>query len=257
MEKFIFCGLMTASFLMLAPGSNGQTTSMRERLSMNSGWRFQKNDPPGSEGVLSYEKIKDWVTATGNEFVSQSNALKRAQLKDNPGEKVSYTQRDFDDHGWRQLDLPHDWGIEGPFKQEYPGETGKLPWWGVGWYRKHFTIPASQRGRQFYLDIDGAMAYASVWLNGRFVGGWPYGYASFELDLTPYMEFGADNVIAIRLDNPPDSSRWYPGGGIYRNVWLVKTAPVHVAHWGTYVTTTEVHERAADVDLTVQIKNDT
>ena len=78
------------------------------------------------------------------------------------------------------------------------------------------------------------MAYATVWLNGQFVGGWPYGYASWRLDLTPYIKPGADNVLAIRLDNPPDSSRWYPGGGIYRNVWLVKTAPVHVGHWGTY-----------------------
>ena len=91
-----------------------------------------------------------------------------------------------------------------------------------------------------YLEVDGAMAYATVWVNGRFVGGWPYGYASWHVDLTPFVRFGADNVVAIRLDNPPDSSRWYPGGGIYRNVWLVKTAPVHVAHWGTCVTTPEI-----------------
>ena len=100
------------------------------------------------------------------------------------------------------------------------------------------------------------MAYATVWLNGKFVGGWPYGYASFELDLTAFIEFGADNVIAIRLDNPPDSSRWYPGGGIYRNVWLVKTAPVHVAHWGTYITTPEVSPASATVNLKVAIEND-
>ena len=95
-------------------------------------------------------------------------------------------------------------------------------------------LPAADAGRQLFLDVDGAMAYASVWVNGHFVGGWPYGYASWRVDLTPYLKPGADNVLAIRLDNPPDSSRWYPGGGIYRNVWLVKTAPVHVAHWGTY-----------------------
>ena len=136
-----------------------------------------------------------------------------------------------------------------------PGETGKLPWWGVGWYRKHFTVSTKDKGHQFYLDVDGAMAYATVWLNGHFVGGWPYGYASFELDLTPYMEFGGENVIAIRLDNPPDSSRWYPGGGIYRNVWLVKTAPVHVSHWGTYVTTPDVSQSAATVNLKVFLDN--
>lgn len=223
----------------------------RTRLSLNSNWRFQKGDPSGSEDGLNYPKIKDWVNATGNEFDSS----KRVRPSGNPGERVAYTLRNFDDHGWRQLDLPHDWGIEGPFKQEYPGETGKLPWWGVGWYRKHFTAAPDEKGKQFYLDIDGAMAYATVWLNGHFVGGWPYGYASFELDLTPYMEFGGDNVIAIRLDNPPDSSRWYPGGGIYRNVWLVKTAPVHISHWGTYVTTPNVSKSSANVELKVSLDN--
>ena len=188
--------------------------SPRERISFNADWRFQKGDPPGTESRLAYEKIKDWATATGNEFVLSSGAKKPSRPAGNLGEGISYTQRNFDDRSWRQLNLPHDWGIEGPFNQDYPGETGKLPWWGVGWYRKHLTVSASERGKQIYLDIDGAMAYASVCLNGRFVGGWPYGYASFELDLTPYVEFGKDNVLAIRLDNPPDSSRWYPGGGI-------------------------------------------
>ncbi|HMG73208.1 MAG TPA: beta-galactosidase GalB [Pyrinomonadaceae bacterium] len=242
--------------LWLAPPAYAQSTPVRQRLSFNSDWRFQKDDPPGTDGRLSYEKIKDRVTTTGDELIAGRELVGRAARADeNLGSDVAYTKKDFDDHGWRRLDLPHDWGIEGPFKQEYPGETGKLPWWGVGWYRKHFAAPASERGKQFYLDIDGAMAYATVWLNGRFVGGWPYGYASFELDLTPYMEFGSENVVAIRLDNPPDSSRWYPGGGIYRNVWLVKTSPVHVSHWGTYVTTPDVGVSAARVNVKVSVDN--
>ena len=253
MKKNIFHCLLTAIFLILAPAAFGQSTPVRERLSMNADWRFKKDDPLESQGVLSYEKIKDWVTATGNEFVGSKS--KRVGPAGSLGEQVSYTQRTFDDRNWRQLDLPHDWGIEGPFKQEYPGETAKLPWWGVGWYRKHFTASSKDKGKQFYLDVDGAMAYATVWLNGKFVGGWPYGYASFELDLTPYIESGVDNVIAIRLDNPPDSSRWYPGGGIYRNLWLVKTSPVHVGHWGTYVTTPEVSQSAATVNLKVTLDN--
>src|SRR2546426_808432 len=220
---------------------------------MNNAWLLKKDAPPGREGMLGYECIKDGVTATGNGFVGSNS--KRVRPTGNLGEQVSYTQRNFDDRNWRQLNLPHDWGIEGPFRQEYPGETGKLPWWGVGWYRKHFTASSKDKGKQFYIDIDGAMAYATVWLNGKFVGGWPYGYASFELDLTPYIESGVDNVIAIRLDNPPDSSRWYPGGGIYRNVWLVKTSPVHVGHWGTYVTTPEVSQSAATVNLKASLDN--
>ena len=249
------CCLFGVVLLVLAPAAFGQSKPTRERLSINAAWRFQKDDPPGTAGLLSYEKIKPWVIATGSDFIISAGAFHSLRPEGNLGDDVAYTQRGFDERGWRLLDLPHDWGIEGPFKQEYPGETGKLPWWGVGWYRKHITIPAADKGKQFYLDIDGAMAYATVWLNGKFVGGWPYGYASFELDLTPYIEAGADNVIAIRLDNPPESSRWYPGGGIYRNVWLVKTSPVHVGHWGTYVTTPEVSSAAATVNLKITLDN--
>jgi beta-galactosidase len=232
-----------------------QAAPLRERVSIDAGWRFQKDDPPGTADRLSYANIKGWVTAGGSEFVP--NSAEGARPEGNPGGDVAYAQRDFDDSAWRQLDLPHDWGIESPFHQEYPGDTGKLPWWGVGWYRKHLSISAGDRGRRCSIEIDGAMSYATVWLNGRFVGGWPYGYASFELDLTPYLDYGKDNVVAIRLDNPPDSSRWYPGGGIYRNVWLVKTGPVHVGHWGTYVTTPEVSQASAAVDIKVTVDNDT
>jgi beta-galactosidase len=228
------------------------TGSSRERLSLNADWRFVKGDPAGSEGKLSYETLKPWLLTTGAELSVSSTPPSRPD--GNPGSDVAYTQPAFDDAAWRKLNLPHDWGVEGPFKQEYPGETGKLPWWGVAWYRKHFTVPAGDSAKQVYLDIDGAMAYASVWLNGKFVGGWPYGYASWELDLTPYLKAGADNVIAIRVENPPDSSRWYPGGGIYRNVWLVKTAPAHVGHWGTYITS-DVTGKTATVNLRVKVEN--
>lgn len=250
-----FClGVAACAVFMCARGTAAQSLSPRESVSFNAGWRFQKDDPPGAEGRLSYEKIKGRVTETGGEFVNI--AAQPARAGDDLGSDVAYTRRDFDDSAWRRLDLPHDWGIEGPFKQEYPGETGKLQWWGVGWYRKHFDVPVSDRGKQLYLDIDGAMSYATVWVNGRFVGGWPYGYASFRLDLTPFVEYGSENVVSIRLDNPPDSSRWYPGGGIYRNVWLLKTAPVHVAHWGTYITTPEVTPQSATVSVKVTLDND-
>jgi len=230
------------------------TAPVREHLLFDTDWRFTKGDPVGIGDKLSYANTKPWVMANGNEFVEEGKPAPRPS--GNLGDNVSYAQPDFNDSGWHQLNLPHDWGIEGPFKQEAPGSTGKLPWEGIGWYRKHFTIPASDRGRRLYLDVDGAMSYASVWLNGQYVGGWPYGYASWELDLTPYIKVGAENVLAIRLDNPPDSSRWYPGGGIYRNVWLVKTGPVHVGHWGTYVTTPEVSPSAATVKIQVTVDND-
>ncbi|HJS56289.1 MAG TPA: beta-galactosidase GalB, partial [Chitinophagaceae bacterium] len=126
---------------------------------------------------------------------------------------------------------------------------------GVAWYRRKLNIPSADNGKTFYLDIDGAMSYAMVWLNGKLVGGWPYGYNSFRLDLTPYINFGGDNQLALRLDNPNSSSRWYPGGGIYRNVWLTKVNPVHVAQWGTFVTTRDVSSAKATIDLKVGIEN--
>jgi beta-galactosidase len=232
-------------------------TSPREGASLNAGWRFIKGDPDDVTNQLEYANIKDWVEATGAEFTTNADLAAKKRPEGNPGGDISYAQNSFNDSQWRLLNLPHDWGIEGPFKQEYPGETGKLPWWGVAWYRKHLEIPASDQGKKIHLAVDGAMAYATVWLNGQFVGGWPYGYASWQVDLTPYLKFGADNVIAIRLDNPTNSSRWYPGGGIYRNVWLVKTEPVHVAHWGTYVTTPEVNPESATVKIQVKLDNDT
>ena len=250
-----FTGLALGSLIALFPTVTPAALSAaaRERLSFNADWRFAKGDPADGEGKLAYQTLKPWLLATGPEFSVNSPSATRPA--GNPGAEVAYTRPGYDDGGWRKLNLPHDWGIEGPFKQEYPGETGKLPWWGVAWYRKHFTLPAADRGKQIYLDVDGAMSYASVWLNGHFVGGWPYGYSSWRLDLTPHVKPGADNVIAIRLDNPPTSSRWYPGGGLYRNVWLVKTAPVHVAQWGAYVTTPKITKDAATVELKVNVNN--
>ena len=242
---------MTASKFQ---GRAQETGAARERMSFNNDWRFTKDDPAGAQ--LDYPTLKPWLLASAPAEFSTNQPV-ASPPAGNPGAEVSYTQATFDDSGWRKLNLPHDWGIEGPFKQEYPGETGKLPWWGVGWYRKHFTVPAASDGRRLSLEMDGAMAYAAVWVNGQFVGGWPYGYASWSLDLTRFVKWGAENVIAIRLDNPKDSSRWYPGGGIYRNVWLVQTSSIHVAHWGTFVTTPEVSDSAATVDLKVTVDNPT
>ncbi|MBS1792775.1 MAG: DUF4982 domain-containing protein [Acidobacteria bacterium] len=246
--KFFFSALFIGGMVAAA-------AAQRETVSFNEGWRFQKDDPADAKGVLTLPVIREWIRATGNEFLLTPGAEKPARPSGNLGEAVAYTRAGFDDSAWRRLDLPHDWAIEGPFDKDWEGETGKRPYAGVGWYRKHFNVPATDRGRQIFIDFDGAMAYPVVWVNGRFVGGWGYGYASFRLDLTPYLKPGADNVIAVRLENPPESSRWYPGSGIYRNVRLVKTAPVHVAGWGTFVTMENI-AADADVDLTARVQND-
>lgn len=163
----------------------------------------------------------------------------------------------LDDADWKQLTLPHDWAIEGPFRIELAGETGKLPYKAIGWYRKHFKLESEDANKQIYIDFDGAMAYAEVWLNGQYVGTWPYGYNSFRLDLTPYAKFGAENMLAVKLNTEKFDARWYSGGGIYRNVWLVKTDPIHVAHWGTFVTTSDVSPKSASVNIEVELENHT
>jgi len=159
----------------------------------------------------------------------------------------------FDDSGWRQLTLPHDWAIEGPFSKNVYFQGGFLPYPGVGWYRKTFEISAD--GKNVLLEFDGVMKDAKVWLNNEYVGGWAYGYSSFAMDITRYLKHGQKNVLAVRVENVDYSSRWYPGAGIYRNVWLMITDPVHVAHWGTYVTTPAVSDDKATVLVETQIEN--
>ena len=191
-------------------------------------------------------------------------AGKQIENRRSSGAGTSPETAAFDDSAWRKLDVPHDWGVEGPFRDDLANDTGKLPWKGIGWYRKHFTVPASDQGRRLFVDFDGAMANAKVWLNGEYIGTWPYGYTSFRLELTPHVKFGAENVLAVRLDTAKWGSRWYPGAGLYRNVWLVKAAPVHVGQWGVFVTTPKpgeakiavIVDNQGEKSVTVQVKTE-
>lgn len=247
------CWLCLAAPALFQSMNAEPATFVRERISLNKDWHFQKEDPADAMDSLSYEKMKPWLLPSANAFRS-TPAVRPEGVA--PGETVTFAQPTFDDKNWRALDLPHDWGIEGAFDQSLPGESGKLPWDGVAWYRKNFELPASDAGRRIGLEIDGAMAYSAVWCNGKFVGGWPYGYASYRLDLTPYLKPASVNQLSIRLNNPKESSRWYPGGGIYRNVWLLKTLPVHADAWNTFVTTPEISTESATVSLKVGVSND-
>jgi beta-galactosidase len=169
------------------------------------------------------------------------------------GEAPGAEQPAFDDRPWRALRLPHDWAIEGPFDPALNPHTGALPIAGIGWYRRTFKLPAGSQ-RHYSIEFDGAMANSRVWLNGHELGGRPYGYIGFAFELTPYLRTdGSANVIAVRLAPEPNSSRWYPGAGIYRNVWLDSTGPVAVARWGTYVTTPEVSAARAAITVTTQV----
>ena len=161
---------------------------------------------------------------------------------------------EFDDTDWRNLNLPHDWAIEGPFTKEVHFGGGYLPYPGVGWYRKTFEI--NEPDKTIMVEFEGVMRDAIVWLNGEYVGEWPFGYSSFAFDITDKIRQGEKNVIAVRVENEDLSSRWYPGSGIYRNVWLTVTDPVHVEHWGTYVTTPEITDESASVNVKTSVVND-
>jgi beta-galactosidase len=290
-ELFLTVLLLTAS-----AGLTGAADSPRERISLDDDWRFTLGDPTNNTVSLLYDVrqphaihrlaaaeadgnsnmgranagnmvsandstnlppaiIKQWVLPTGNAFIKDATH-RFARPAGNLGDGIAYVQPDFDDRSWQAVTLPHDWAIQGPFTQAGGGGMGRLPTAGIGWYRRKLDLPVGDAGKSIFLDVDGAMAYAVVWLNGQLVGGWPFGYASWRVDLTPYVKLGGDNELVIRLDNPPDSSRWYPGAGIYRNVWLVKTQPMHVGQWGTYLTTPEVSPEHATVNLKVTVDND-
>ncbi len=171
------------------------------------------------------------------------------------GEPAGAEKADFDDSSWQPVHLPHDWAISGPFNPTANGYAGKLPWQGVGWYRKTFSAGEADSERRVYLDFDGVMAFPQVYVNGRLAGGWDYGYMSFRVDATPYVRFGQANVVAVRADTRRHGTRWYPGAGIYRKVTMTLCHPVHVGHWGTCVTTPLVSDAAATVEVRSTVEN--
>lgn len=189
-----------------------------------------------------------------------------------PGKRVSFNQSwrfqlgdvvngkdaTLNDSQWRQLNLPHDWSVEGVFSESHPAGTGggALPG-GMGWYRKTFTVPTTSKGKLIFIEFDGVYRNSEVWINGHYLGKRPYGYSTFEYELTPHLFYGAKpNLIAVKVDNSQQpNSRWYSGSGIYRNVWLTTLDPVHIEHWGTYVTTPEVSEQSATIVVKTKVRN--
>src|ERR1019366_479562 len=173
------------------------------------------------------------------------------------GEAHGGEQPGLDDSGWRKLNLPHDWSIEGPYSSANASGTGYLPG-GIGWYRKSFRLAEALNGRKVFIGFDGVYRDSDVWINGRLMGHRPSGYASFEYDVTPYVNFGARaNLVAVSVDHSVAAdSRFYTGSGIYRHVWLTVTEPVHVVRGGTYVHTPMVREADALVTVETGVANE-
>jgi beta-galactosidase len=286
LARLLLFGIIFGVQSLVARQNSG--SFVRERISIDDDWRFFRYDSISKADDLMYDVrpevtdrndnkvddskptkavkiessqqvLKPWILPSGNNFI-EDPGKQHIRPEGNPGGDFPFVRADFDDTSWEQVNLPHDWAIKEPFEKglnaEVGGGMGRLPGNGVAWYRKKLDIPASDAGKSIFLDIDGAMSYAMVWLNGKLVGGWPYGRNSWRLNLTPFAEPGGMNQLAIRLDNPNNSSRWYPGGGIYRNVWLVKTNPGHVAQSGTFIQTKNVSKTSATINLEVTIDND-
>ena len=162
----------------------------------------------------------------------------------------------FDDSEWGELNLPHDWSIEGNFSNEHPATPGggALPG-GIGWYRKTFTLSENEKDKLIFIDFDGIYENSEVWINGHYLGKRPYGYSSFRYELTHYLNYGdKENTIAVKVNNSHQpNSRWYSGSGIYRNVHLVHTNKIFVNHWGTFITTPTVTEKLAEINIKTDI----
>lgn len=235
-----------------------------------------KNDSV-SQGPLSRRELLKGAVSTAA-IVSASPFIGSISAQSRPEAVASRTRKNFDigwkfrrgdfpganlvgfsDSDWRELDLPHDWSIEGPFGEKEPsGSCGAYLPTGIGWYRKLFRLPESFKYKKLTIEFDGVYQNSEVWINGQWLGKRPYGYVPFFYDLTPHINFGnQENVIAVKVDNSHQTNcRWYSGSGIYRHTWLLSTNRVHIAPWGTFVSASQISNNQATLRVSTKIQNE-
>lgn len=232
----------TAAFARGDPSENTRGESVRQHVLMNAGWRFALGN--------ACDPSQDFGAGT-----SYFSCFAKAGYGDGPASPS------FDDRAWRVLDLPHDWAVELPFDSTASPSHGykplgrKFPGTSIGWYRKSFFIPKSDLGKRIALQFDGVFRNSEVWVNGFYLGQEKSGYSSFEYDVTDYLNYGSENVVAVRVDASMEEGWFYEGAGIYRDVWLNVTSPLHIAPWGTFVSS-EVDNDSAKVEAGAEIAND-
>lgn len=252
--------------------SSAEAQNVRQRKLIDIDWRFQLGDPADitnveNTNVTYYPEISNLPKLEAGAVSGNSSETFMESLRVNPvaahvGENVSVVQTNFNDSGWRLLNLPHDWVVELPFNSSADYSHGFKPVgnssFGInntGWYRHTFALPANYAGQTLSLEFDGVYRNCLVWLNGHILGRNVSGYSGFAFDISKYTNIGGTNVLVVRVDASRFEGWFYEGAGIYRHVWLVKTAPVHVAHWGTYVTSA-VNGTNATVAVQTQVNND-
>ena len=253
------------SILGLLAGVSFTTAVARERVLLDAGWRFQLGDPGDvTTNVTIYQEIGNLAWAQGAELDTETalQAIRPDPGTNHLGEGISFVRTNYDDSAWRALDLPHDWAVELPFNSSADAGHGYKPLYNssfttnnIGWYRHTFTLPAGDTNKVMWLDFDGIYRNALIWLNGRCIGRDVSGYAPISFDVTTNVIAGGTNVLVVRVDATRTEGWWYEGAGIYRHVWLVKTDPVHVGHWGTYVATTSLVGSNATITVQTTVTN--
>lgn len=275
---------VSAYFVLLSVAAT--SFAARERLLLDFGWKFHLGDPTGVDPALFAYPEVDALERTARAHLEEEPKLvplRRTPADINAASPVSFAQPDFDDRAWRSLDLPHDWAVELPFNpkalrnhgyknmgagvgaqnswealeigqsaQALGGVSGNT----IGWYRRSFELTASDRGGALWIEFDGVYRNCLVWLNGRCLARNVSGFSSFKVDLAPYANYGGKNTLVVRVDATRTEGWYYEGAGIYRHTWLVKTPPLHVAHWGTFVSTTLAPDGSASVRAETTLRND-
>jgi beta-galactosidase len=214
--------------------------------------------------MIKYSRFLIVLLAISFSSITAQESIQRKQLFDYNwkfflGDVSEAKASNFEDKSWRVLDLPHDWSIEGKLDENNPAKSagGYFPT-GIGWYRKSFTMPSEWKGKQVSIYFEGVYMNSEVFINGKSLGVYPYGYSSFKYDLTPYLEPNKENVISVRVDNSKQQNcRWYSGSGIYRHVWMIVTDSIHIAHQGVGITTSDIAQEQAKVSVKIKVKNET
>jgi beta-galactosidase len=251
------------SLLGLLAGASLSTAVARERVLIDSGWRFQMGDPGDvTTAVTSYPEIGDLTKLQDPTAEVTLEASRPDPVATHAGENVSYVQTNYNDGGWQQINLPHDWVVGLPFDSGAAqnhgykaGISGSTSANTIAWYRHTFTLPAGDAGKTMWLEFDGIYRNALIWLNGRCIGRDVSGYAPIAFDVTANVIAGGTNVLVVRVDASRFEGWFYEGAGIYRHVWLEKADPVHVGHWGTYVTTTSLVGSNATITVQTAVTN--
>ena len=224
-----------------------------ERIALADGWKFSREEHPGQMRYLMYDMVADWLDFMGRDLMELPGPCRTPDGE--PAMSQKFYKPDFKDDAWRVVSVPHDWGVEHAFLPDLPHLDAHLDVTGPGWYRYRFKMENGKlnNGGHVFFACDGAMSFAMVWINGHFVGGWPYGYTPWRVELTKWLKPKGENVLAVRCHNWKDASRWYTGAGLIRECRLEIEPADFVLPGSVFITTPEVTREKASVHVSYEM----